>query len=88
MRQPDLRFSCSMNSMPLLDFVTTILSMENLNALVNSLLQLVDRFTGNGFIIAATNHERQLDPAIWRRFDEIVYFSKPGKPEKSRGFCG
>ncbi len=50
-----------------------------LKRVVNSLLQLVDRFVGSGFLIAATNHERQLDAAIWRRFDEIVYFDKPDK---------
>jgi SpoVK/Ycf46/Vps4 family AAA+-type ATPase len=48
---------------------------------VNSLLQLIDKFAGPGFVIAATNHERQLDPAIWRRFDEVVYFAKPSKRE-------
>jgi AAA+ superfamily predicted ATPase len=38
---------------------------------------LIDKFRGQGFVIAATNHERQLDPAIWRRFDEVVFFEKP-----------
>ena len=52
-----------------------------LKRVVNSLLQLVDRFSGKGFVIAATNHERQLDPAIWRRFDEIVYFALPTQSE-------
>jgi SpoVK/Ycf46/Vps4 family AAA+-type ATPase len=52
-----------------------------LKRVVNSLLQLIDRFSGSGFVIAATNHEQQLDSAIWRRFDEVVYFSKPGKGE-------
>jgi len=52
-----------------------------LKRVVNSLLQLIDRFNGQGFIIAATNHEQQIDPAIWRRFDEVVFFSKPTKPE-------
>ena len=55
-----------------------------LKRVVNSLLQLIDKYTGIGFIIAATNHERQLDPAIWRRFDEIVYFSRPTRQEIAR----
>src|ERR1035437_578087 len=44
---------------------------------VNTLLILIEKFRGQGFVIAATNHERQLDPAIWRRFDEVVFFEKP-----------
>ena len=28
--------------------------------------------------IAATNHQGLLDPALWRRFDEIVFFDMPG----------
>lgn len=55
-----------------------------LKRVVNSLLQLIDKYSGTGFIIAATNHERQLDPAIWRRFDEIVYFSRPTRQEIAR----
>lgn len=55
-----------------------------LKRVVNSLLQLIDKYSGTGFIIAATNHERQLDSAIWRRFDEIVYFSHPTRQEISR----
>jgi SpoVK/Ycf46/Vps4 family AAA+-type ATPase len=55
-----------------------------LKRVVNSLLQFIEKYSGTGFIIAATNHERQLDPAIWRRFDEIVYFSRPTRQEVAR----
>lgn len=48
-----------------------------LRRVVNSLLQLIDRYEGNGFIIAATNFDGRLDPAIWRRFDEVVFFNRP-----------
>ncbi|MGA7670165.1 MAG: ATP-binding protein [Nitrolancea sp.] len=44
---------------------------------VNSFLQILDSFNGRSLAIAATNFERSLDPAIWRRFDEIVRFEKP-----------
>ncbi|CCF82495.1 AAA family ATPase [Nitrolancea hollandica] len=44
---------------------------------VNSFLQIMDNFTGRSLIICATNFERALDPAIWRRFDEVILFSKP-----------
>ncbi|MBW1938037.1 MAG: ATP-binding protein [Deltaproteobacteria bacterium] len=44
---------------------------------VNSFLQLLDNFTGKSLIIAATNFERSLDYALWRRFDEVLRFEKP-----------
>jgi SpoVK/Ycf46/Vps4 family AAA+-type ATPase len=44
---------------------------------VNSLLQLIDNFDGRSLIIAATNFEQALDPAIWRRFDDVIRFEKP-----------
>lgn len=55
-----------------------------LRRVVNSLLMLIEKFRGQGFVIAATNHERQLDPAIWRRFDEVVFFEKPNSREITR----
>jgi SpoVK/Ycf46/Vps4 family AAA+-type ATPase len=44
---------------------------------INSFLQLLDGFSAPSLIIAATNHEKLLDLALWRRFDEIVYFPPP-----------
>ena len=45
--------------------------------LVNSLLQLIDNSNEQSIFIAATNYESLLDRAVWRRFDEIILFSKP-----------
>jgi SpoVK/Ycf46/Vps4 family AAA+-type ATPase len=44
---------------------------------VNSFLQILDGFRSETLTIAATNHEGLLDTALWRRFDEIVYFDRP-----------
>ena len=44
---------------------------------INSFLQLLDAFQAPSLLIAATNHEHLLDPALWRRFDEILFFPKP-----------
>jgi SpoVK/Ycf46/Vps4 family AAA+-type ATPase len=52
-----------------------------LKRVVNALLQLIDRFRGETVLIAATNHQGTLDSAIWRRFDEILNFPKPTKPQ-------
>ncbi len=48
-----------------------------LKRVVNAFLQMLDRFSGRSIVIAATNFEQALDPALWRRFDEIVRFEKP-----------
>ncbi len=44
---------------------------------VNSFLQLLDNWCGRSLVIAATNFEQVLDPAIWRRFDDVVRFERP-----------
>ena len=46
---------------------------------VNTFLQMLDNFNTKTLLIAATNHQHLLDNAIWRRFDEILYFDKPDK---------
>lgn len=48
-----------------------------LKRVVNAFLQMLDSFRGETLIIAATNHQGLLDSALWRRFDEIVYFDRP-----------
>ncbi len=70
------------------DAIARLRDDETLNGelrrVVNTLLTLIEKFRGLGFVIAATNHERQLDPAIWRRFDEVVFFEKPTERETIR----
>ncbi|WP_212648371.1 AAA family ATPase [Deinococcus hopiensis] len=48
-----------------------------LKRVVNAFLQMLDRFEGRSLVIAATNFEQALDPALWRRFDEVFRFEKP-----------
>lgn len=48
-----------------------------LKRVVNSFLQLMDNCPKETMIIAATNYETMIDKALWRRFDEIIYFDKP-----------
>ena len=52
-----------------------------LKRVVNSFLQLLDGFHAETLTIAATNHQGLLDPALWRRFDEIVVFPRPTREE-------
>jgi SpoVK/Ycf46/Vps4 family AAA+-type ATPase len=48
-----------------------------LKRVINSFLQMLDGFSAPSILIAATNHEQLLDPALWRRFDEILMFPRP-----------
>lgn len=49
---------------------------------VTSFLQLLDRDTSRSVVIAATNHEALLDPAIFRRFDDVLHFKRPDSNER------
>jgi SpoVK/Ycf46/Vps4 family AAA+-type ATPase len=48
-----------------------------LKRLVTVLLQEIDDWPPSGILIAATNHSDLLDPAVWRRFEQIVEFPLP-----------
>ncbi|KGJ01724.1 ATPase family associated with various cellular activities (AAA) [Paracoccus halophilus] len=50
---------------------------SELRRVVNSLLIFIEQIQPGGFLIAATNLDGHLDPAVWRRFDEIVWFDAP-----------
>ena len=42
---------------------------------VNNFLQMIDNHSSESIIICATNHQHLLDPALWRRFDDIILSS-------------
>lgn len=50
---------------------------SELRRVVNSLLLFIDQIQPSGFLLAATNLDQTLDPAVWRRFDEVVWFDAP-----------
>ena len=52
-----------------------------LKRVVNTFLQLLDNFVSDSIFIAATNHERLLDKALWRRFDDILFFDRPSNEQ-------
>jgi SpoVK/Ycf46/Vps4 family AAA+-type ATPase len=55
--------------------------LGELKRVVNSLIQNIDNLGGNTILIAATNHEELLDPAIWRRFSKILLLERPDQEE-------
>ncbi|MEQ1617705.1 MAG: ATP-binding protein [Terricaulis sp.] len=54
---------------------------SELRRVVNSLLLFIERIKPNGFLVAATNLESSLDEAVYRRFDEVVWFDLPTKAQ-------
>jgi SpoVK/Ycf46/Vps4 family AAA+-type ATPase len=58
-----------------------IAELGELKRLVTVLVQAIDEWPDSGVLIAATNHPELLDPAVWRRFDRVVEFPQPTKPE-------
>ena len=57
---------------------------SELRRVVNSLLIFIDRIQPKGFLVAATNFDQSLDSAIWRRFDEVVWFDRPDRRMAAR----
>jgi SpoVK/Ycf46/Vps4 family AAA+-type ATPase len=51
--------------------------LGELKRVVNSLLQNVDAMSSDSLLLAATNHERLLDTAAWRRFDYKLKIELP-----------
>jgi SpoVK/Ycf46/Vps4 family AAA+-type ATPase len=74
------RYQCIL----LLDEFDAIAKLRNdtqevgeIKRVVNTLLQHLDARAQTGFTIAVTNHEKLLDPAIWRRFEVQINIPRP-----------
>jgi len=48
-----------------------------LKRLVTVLLQELDAWPSGALLVAATNHEDLIDPAVWRRFERRIAFALP-----------
>lgn len=55
-----------------------------LKRVVVSLLQNIDVISDDVVVIAATNHEHLLDPAVWRRFAYKVHMKAPGSEVRKK----
>jgi len=55
-----------------------------LKRVVNAFLQMLDSYEGKSILVAATNHERILDSAVWRRFDDVIVFDFPNLEQLRR----
>lgn len=79
-----LDYAKSVNCVLLLDEFDAIAKRRDdatevgeLKRLVTVLLQEIDDWPADGLLIAATNHSKLLDPAVWRRFELVIDFPMP-----------
>ena len=63
-------------------------SLENdvgeMRRVLNSFLQFIEQDSSDSIIVAATNSPKLLDRALFRRFDDILYYEQPSDDERTR----
>lgn len=57
--------------------------LGELKRVVTVLLQNIDSFKGDSILIGATNHEKLLDKALWRRFEMKLEINLPDNKSRS-----
>lgn len=53
---------------------------------LNSFLQFIEQDISESIIIAATNNQKLLDKALYRRFDDVLHYNFPSKEEIEKLF--
>ena len=48
---------------------------------LNSFLQMIEQDHSHSLVIAATNHPDLLDPALFRRFDDVLHYDLPDQSQ-------
>jgi SpoVK/Ycf46/Vps4 family AAA+-type ATPase len=56
--------------------------LGELKRVVNSFIQNIDSLGRDIILIAATNHEQLLDPAVWRRFQYLLHIDLPNLEQR------
>ncbi|MCF6150173.1 MAG: ATP-binding protein [Candidatus Brocadia sp.] len=63
-------------------------SLENdvgeMRRVLNSFLQFIEQDISDSIIVAATNSPKLLDRALFRRFDDVLYYEQPTPEERKR----
>ena len=61
-------------------------SMDNdvgeMRRVLNAFLQFIEQDTSDSLIVAATNNPKLLDQALFRRFDDVLYYDVPTSEER------
>lgn len=53
---------------------------------LNSFLQFIEEAASDSLVLAATNHPELLDQAIFRRFDDVIFFEMPDQKLALKSF--
>lgn len=56
---------------------TSANDVGEIRRVLNSFLQMIEHDVSHSLIVAATNHPEILDLALFRRFDDVLYYSLP-----------
>jgi len=63
-------------------------SLENdvgeMRRVLNSFLQFIEQDISDSLIVAATNSPKLLDRALYRRFDDVLYYEQPKADDRKR----
>jgi SpoVK/Ycf46/Vps4 family AAA+-type ATPase len=63
-------------------------SLENdvgeMRRVLNSFLQFIEQDSSDSVVVAATNSPKLLDRALFRRFDDVLYYHQPSEEERKR----
>lgn len=63
-------------------------SMDNdvgeMRRVLNAFLQFIEQDTSDCLLVAATNNPKLLDQALYRRFDDVLYYQKPTELERKQ----
>jgi len=63
-------------------------SMDNdvgeMRRVLNAFLQFIEQDASDNLIVAATNNPRLLDRALFRRFDDVLYYESPKDEDRKR----
>ncbi len=51
---------------------------------LNTFLQFIDQDVSDSLIVAATNSPKLLDRALFRRFDDVLYYERPEADDRKR----
>ncbi len=54
--------------------------------ILNSFLQFIEQDESESIIVAATNNQRLLDQALFRRFDDVLHYTMPSREDIRRLF--
>ncbi len=52
--------------------------------ILNSFLQMIEQDRSHSLVVAATNHPGILDSALFRRFDDVLHYALPDRPQIAR----